>query len=91
MKWNFKNVENYPFRAEGPVAGLWQYESAKNYTIYNLVLGILWTFVSILSLISIFNKNLKYSKSLKYLLFYCLCFFGKFLNFLPSFHSSQKW
>ena len=49
-----KNVENYPFGAEGPVAGLWQYESAKNYTIYN----------SVLSLISIFNKNLKYSKSL---------------------------
>ena len=59
-----KNIENYPFGAEGPVAGLWHYESAKNYTIYNLVLGILWTFVSILSLISIFNKNLKYSKSL---------------------------
>ena len=59
-----KNVENYPFGAEGPVAELWHYESAKNYTIYNLVLGILWTFVSVLSLISIFNKNLKYSKSL---------------------------
>ena len=53
-----KNVENYPFGA------LCQYESAKNYTIYSLVLGILWTFVSVLSLISIFNKNLKYSKSL---------------------------
>ena len=34
------------------------------YGAFFLVLGILWTFVSVLSLISIFNKNLKYSKSL---------------------------
>ncbi|WP_188618480.1 hypothetical protein [Cloacibacterium rupense] len=74
-----KNVENYPFGAEGPVAGLWQYESAENYTVYNLVLGILWTLVSVLSLISIINKNLKYSISLIIFVF-IVYVFGRILE-----------
>lgn len=57
-----KKLELYPFGTEGSVAGLWQYKNSNNYIIYNLVLGFLWTLVSIMIVISLIKKNFTLGK-----------------------------
>ncbi len=50
-------IELYPFGGEGPVAGLWQYESAKNYATYSLILGALWTLITFSFIFTIIKRN----------------------------------
>lgn len=54
------NTEGYPFGAEGPVAGLWQYENAHNYATFNLILGVLWLLVFVLNIYAVLRLNSKF-------------------------------
>jgi hypothetical protein len=37
---NPKAISNYPFGMEGPVAGLWHYNSVENYVFLSLISGL---------------------------------------------------
>ena len=55
-----KAPEIYPFGSEGPVAGLWAYESQKNHLISSVIL-IIWFFIGLmLCLFQHKRKKLKY-------------------------------
>jgi hypothetical protein len=52
---NPKEVSNYPFGTEGPVAGLWHYKSVENYVFLSLITGIISFCLAVLFII--FRKN----------------------------------
>ncbi|MGC4129901.1 MAG: hypothetical protein QM564_10230 [Bergeyella sp.] len=57
-----KEYSEYPFGAEGPVAGVWHYKNADNYVLYNLIFGCVSAIILLLNLISFFEKNQKLMK-----------------------------
>lgn len=54
-----KQTSEYPFGSEGPVAGTWQYENESNYSLYNLISGLFYAVVMLLTLIAFVKRNLK--------------------------------
>lgn len=57
-----KEYSEYPFGAEGPVAGVWHYKNADNYSMYCLIFGCVSAMILFLNLIVLFKKNQKLMK-----------------------------